>query len=85
VCKCAPQNLALWFQKFGGFVEVPVIFLYLGGWRGRRHSFPHCLLIRALHRITRTASLDPPPWCPSSFYTWAAGGPAPLIPYPTGT
>ena len=32
MCKCAPQNMPLWFAKFGGFVEVPQLFLYLGGW-----------------------------------------------------
>lgn len=32
ICKCAPQNMPLWFAKFGGFVEVPQLFLYLGGW-----------------------------------------------------
>ena len=32
ICKCAPQNYALWFAKFGGFVELPQLFLYFGGW-----------------------------------------------------
>jgi hypothetical protein len=30
ICKCAPQNLSLWFKRFGGFVEVPLLFLYVG-------------------------------------------------------
>lgn len=30
ICKCAPQNLSLWFKTFGGFVEVPLFFLYVG-------------------------------------------------------
>jgi hypothetical protein len=30
ICKCAPQNLSLWFKRFGGFVELPLIFLYVG-------------------------------------------------------
>lgn len=30
ICKCSPQNLSLWFKRFGGFVEVPLLFLYVG-------------------------------------------------------
>ena len=30
ICKCAPQNLSLWFKRFGGFVELPLLFLYVG-------------------------------------------------------
>ncbi len=41
ICKCAPQNYALWFSKFGGFVELPQLFLYLGGWC----AFAGCLVV----------------------------------------
>ena len=41
ICKCAPQNMSLWFTKFGGFVEVPQLFLYLGGWA----AFGGCLVV----------------------------------------
>jgi hypothetical protein len=26
------QNLPRWFHEFGGFVELPVLSLFLGGW-----------------------------------------------------
>ena len=26
------QNLPRWFNEFGGFVELPVLSLFLGGW-----------------------------------------------------
>ena len=41
ICKCAPQNYSLWFTKFGGFVEIPQLFLYLGGWS----AFAGCLVV----------------------------------------
>jgi hypothetical protein len=41
ICKCAPQNYALWFSKFGGLVELPQLFLYLGGWC----AFAGCLVV----------------------------------------
>lgn len=30
ICKCAPQHYSLWFNRFGGFVELPLLFLYIG-------------------------------------------------------
>ena len=41
ICKCAPQNYSLWFAKFGGFVELPQLFLYFGGWC----AFAGCLVV----------------------------------------
>lgn len=40
ICKCAPQNYSIWFTKFGGFVELPQLFLYVGGWC----AFAGCLV-----------------------------------------
>jgi hypothetical protein len=40
ICKCAPQNYSIWFTKFGGFVELPQLFLYVGGWC----AFTGCLV-----------------------------------------
>lgn len=41
ICKCSPQNYSLWFTKFGGFVEIPQLFLYIGGWS----AFSGCLTV----------------------------------------